>query len=886
MLSRNQYSGRLPYDVYVERYKKHSAALPKAPTVVPDRQSPDKVVPDSQSSTQKEIKDYLDKNKKDLDEKTRKLIEEQIQKKTGAKIGELDDVINKFKDKISGDNEDAKQKREHIFRGLQLAKASNPNTKNISRLDAQRAKLVKAARLGYMNDDNFESAQSYIDNEIGPGFTIDKDLSKLTDTSIVVKTPEGNTEIAIRGSQIFDKFNIDDMKANARMLVGAEGNDPQFNSLASQYEQTLEKYGNVDMVSGHSKGAGQAMLLGDRYDVATTSFNPLVPQKVMSGNVNPTKPQKILRTTKDTPSLGLGLSKNINANYEIQAVRPLKRTGNTSYNPIKIIGRDEYHSHKLDNFTSPRDESMIDMTPSDLEILARKQIGNGRKMNEYKLAEDFLKDIRSGKTYSEAYFELQRTNNPNFIGDGDVQLRNGKPIIRHQSETQTRHIEDSGAAKFWKALGGKFTDEEQSILSERSGTKSTDLIVENPGEVATSKAVAIEKPVGSKDKLDKMIDDTSEYDDFLKQIQKELDEMREGTGITDEELTRDAPSDKEFEENIKKLGLDEGDYEPSEQSKLTREDRIEAKKRAKIQQDSQMETRGEDFNPFSTDEVSDTQSTVRQSTDNDDFISLDEPTSEPTSVEEISSTELKNYSSMNETERANVRANSRLEFAEGAMDLGHTIQPVEPKNFTESFGDSVSAGNFIIGAGVGYGVDKLLDYVDSPENEDGTARKQKISGVGREALSGGLTGGIMSSVVSPALGLETAGLLPEVIAGSAAYVVGSETGKLAGNLTKKLGGNEDAQLASSDLFGGASGGLAAAGSLAAYGALSGAEAGTALGPVGILVGGGIGLAGGLLAFGGQEIYKHREDIKEGFEDVGKGIASAAKSVGSFFKSIF
>ena len=47
------------------------------------------------------------------------------------------------------------------------------------------------------------------------------------------------------------------------------------------------------MVSGHSKGAGQAMLLGDRYDVATTSFNPLVPQKVMSGNVNPTKPQQL-----------------------------------------------------------------------------------------------------------------------------------------------------------------------------------------------------------------------------------------------------------------------------------------------------------------------------------------------------------------------------------------------------------------------------------------------------------------------------------------------------------------------------------------------------------------------------------------------------------------
>ena len=67
------------------------------------------------------------------------------------------------------------------------------------------------------------------------------------------------------------------------------------------------------------------------------------------------------------------------------------------------------------------------------------------------------------------------------------------------------------------------------------------------------------------------------------------------------------------------------------------------------------------------------------------------------------------------------------------------------------------------------------------------------------------------------------------------------------------------------VFGGSAGGFAAAGTLAAYGALSGVEAGTALGPVGILVGGGIGLAGGLLAFAGQEAYKHRGDIKEGID---------------------
>ena len=874
MISRNDYKGRLPYDVYVQRFKKHSAALPQSkPETKPEPTGTD--VP----PTQQDIKDYLDKNRKDLDDKTRKLIEKQIESKTGAKISQLDDLINQYKSEVGGATEEAKEKREHIFKGIQFARSSRPNAKNISRVDAQRARLVKAARLAYMNDDDFASAQAYLDNEVGPGFIIDKDLSKMTDTSIVVKTPEGGTEIAIRGSQIFDKFNPADMKANARMLVGAQGTDPQFNSLSDQYEASVNKHGSVDMVSGHSKGAGQAMLLGDKFDVATTSFNPLVPQKVMAGDISTTKPQKVWRTTKDTPSLGLGLSKNVNANYDVQAIRPLKRTGETTYNPIKLIGKDEYHSHKLDNFTSPRDEKLIDMSPSDLDILAMKQAGNGRKMNELAQAEQMIKDIKMGKTYSESYFDLQNKS----VTSGDVGLVNGKPLIQHQSPTQTRHIEDKGLAKFWKALGGKFTDEELKIIRERSPGQTQDFIVENPGEVAT---VGSTKPE-PKEKIDQMLQDTDDTSNLIAELNKQIQDIQNETGITDDELVRDAPSESEFNENIKKLGLNEGDLEESQQNKITREDRIEAKKRTKQQQDAELETRGDDFNPFASDEVTAPTPTQTQTTTIDDAVMVEsQPQFEDFQSKEISSQELQKYASMTDTERANARANSRLEFVEGAHDIGHSIKPVETEGFMGSLGDSASAGNFIIGAGVGYGVDKLLDLVDSPENPDGTKRTQKISGVAREALSGGLTGGIMSSAVAPALGLETAGLAPEILAGAGAYVVGSETGKLAGSLTKKLGGGEDAQLASSDLAGGTAGGLAAAGTLAAYGALSGAEAGTALGPVGIAVGAGIGFLGGALAFGGEELYKHRQEVKEGFEDVGKAIGSGVKSVGNFFKSIF
>ena len=58
MLSRNEYQGKLPYDIYVKRYKMHQEAVfPKSKTdTTPTKSGTD--IP-----TQEEIKKYLEENK-------------------------------------------------------------------------------------------------------------------------------------------------------------------------------------------------------------------------------------------------------------------------------------------------------------------------------------------------------------------------------------------------------------------------------------------------------------------------------------------------------------------------------------------------------------------------------------------------------------------------------------------------------------------------------------------------------------------------------------------------------------------------------------------------------------------------------------------------------
>ena len=145
--------------------------------------------------------------------------------------------------------------------------------------------------------------------ELGLDFSkIDKNLSNKE--GLVIRTPEGTTEIHYRGSQILDKPSLSDMKTNFKIATGFESEDPQFLQAKQQYQNAVNEYGSVEHFGGFSKGGGKAIYMGQKYDVPSTTFNPFIGTKTARGITNTTQEHTIIRTTGDSPSLALAVSSN------------------------------------------------------------------------------------------------------------------------------------------------------------------------------------------------------------------------------------------------------------------------------------------------------------------------------------------------------------------------------------------------------------------------------------------------------------------------------------------------------------------------------------------------------------------------------------------------
>jgi hypothetical protein len=757
MLSRSEYKGKLSYEDYVKRYKKHEKALPKPIDDLPPLPT-DKPTDTDIPPTQEEIKKYIEDNKQKINDKTKEIIKDQIEKKTGTKFKDLEDALNDLKSQ-TGDTKEDKEHREHMMKGFQLARALQPNTESLSAKEIIRAKLSQASHLAYMNDDNFQKAQDYLDG-MGDtnGYTIDKNLSNTE--GLVIRTPEGTTEIHYRGSHIIDKPSLSDMKTNFKIITGFENEDPQFVQAKTQYENAVNEYGSVEHFGGYSKGGAKSLYMGMKYDIPSTNFNPLIGTKTARGIANTTQEHTIIRTTGDSPSLGLAVSSNANhENWNVKALRPLKK--NVGLNPIK----NSYDAHKLDNFTTPRNTGNVSNDPTTIENLMIKQGMLMGQKGKYETLDSIGKAVESGKTYSEFIQDLQ---NAGMRGDNDIGLVNGKPLIK--GGRHTRGSMD-GTTDYWELMGGKFTPEEENVISSN---------IPQPQQITNI------------DEAEQFLEDFNQ--DGSEKIPSQLTPPKDDSNVVDTDF-EDVPSFKLTQEQLNKFG-----------------------------------------------------------------------NSSP-------------------AERQTIMNNHNEEIINTTHELGESMMPMEATGFKEHFGEAINPVSMGAGMLVGMGVDKALDYIDPAENPDGTIRQQKITGVAREALSGGLTGAGMFAGTT-ALGGASLGLAPEIGIGALGYVAGSESGKLIGKGIKKLGGGEDAQEAGKDIGGGLVGGATAGLGVIGAGALTGAELGSAGGPVGIAIGASIGLLGGALGFGISEAVKHKDDIKRGFSSAGKAIGNVAKKVGGFFKKIF
>tara|TARA_R110000772_G_scaffold51371_2_gene117933 strand:+ start:422 stop:2677 length:2256 start_codon:yes stop_codon:yes gene_type:complete len=440
MIPQSQYRGKLPYNIYKQRFQDRQVNLQQE--LKKKIETVKKNIPTI--PTEKTINDNITSAK----ELAKKKLKTELQKKTGLNM----DKITKLVGDITGKSQtkEDERKKQTILTGISLNKALQPSHDDITVEERDRAKLSKAGKIAYQNDDDFQTAQDYMDNE-GLG-TIDKELS--TKQALVVKRPNGNIELAFRGTIMTPRPDMEDISTNIAIAADSEGTSPQFIAAKETLNRAKLKYGNIDHISGYSRGGTLALTLAQRENIPSTTFNTYIGPRLARGNTNTNVKHNIIRTTEDPVSIGLAFTKN--SNLENWVVKTIKTRAKYQSNiPVKNV----YDSHRLDNFTellpAAEQDAAEDTINKAIQNNSRKLYGTINIQKQQKL-------IDNDKSFSDNIWEFQSKGNVNtFTGDNDVGGNFENPVIRGG-----RHSPNSLEVQNWRTLGGKFSEAEASVLNQ------------------------------------------------------------------------------------------------------------------------------------------------------------------------------------------------------------------------------------------------------------------------------------------------------------------------------------------------------------------------------------------------------------------------------------
>lgn len=440
MLSRAEYRGRLPYEEYVRRHKLREAAdkerLKELNKNIPRMPDTQKIIDDTK-------------------EKAKKKFHEAVKNQTGIDTDELSKAYDAVKGGPPSTPEDRRKKNE-IITGIAINKAIIPNTKELSQEEIDMAKLSNAGKIAYLNDDGFRAAQDYMnENNLGE---IDTELSD--GSGLVVKRPNGDIEIHYRGTALTNKPNYQDLITDAAIVSGTESGVPGIRELSGkprqmtiaeqQLQKTLTKYGSIDHLGGYSRGGGMALHFGNKYNIPTTTFNPLIGPNALANSHSTTADHTIIRTTEDPTTIGLAFSSPNSEHWKVKAILP---HGDYNSNiPLKNV----YDSHRLDNFTrqGPRKDTEAEITKAQKRQKIAADIQGERMM---------LGDMRESIKNGDSFTEYMRKFNP-----GDAQITPQGPRLKG-----ARFGEKSPYTEGWYKAGGRFTEGEAKYINQiREGNET------------------------------------------------------------------------------------------------------------------------------------------------------------------------------------------------------------------------------------------------------------------------------------------------------------------------------------------------------------------------------------------------------------------------------
>ena len=763
MLSKKNYHGRLSYDEYVNRFSERSKVF---------KDHLQDAIDKKKSSIKDSVTKRFNDKKNELTEKGKTAISKVIEDHTGINPENIKKVFNDNMGESKSVNEE--KRREDIIQGIILAKSHKPNTDFLTQDEIDHAKLTRASKIHYLNDDGGLTTQDYLDkHNLGT-------LLPESDTSgIVVRRPDGKIEIAYRGTALTEQPNSQDFITDAKVMAGMEEGigggimkkTKQYADADAQFSSVVEKYGAVDHISGYSRGGAIGLYLGNKNNVETTTLNPLVGPRLATLSQNTSAEHTIIRTTEDPVSMGLAATSSINHDkWTVKAIKPLEKY--QSLIPVKNI----YDAHRLDNFTENSPRKVL---PDQDEIHANRIKIASQKLHQVTALDDITSSIKSGQSFT----EYMKKNNP-----GDVVNTPDGPRL-----SGNRLSPDSFLTKNWKKYGGEFTEGEAKWVADtwdhQEGKIKLDL--ENRGhhtEVGDKKITVVEPP----------------NNDMVAVLPQE-----------------DTSPPKEIEtiKPIKPIEPIEPDYNGKENARLDNAFNEWGNKKFVSSQDA--------FTPI----------------EQDNYV-LSNPENKSKLTNEL-------HNELQDALSTHVEVNAPMEEA-GLSDNMRGINPT-------------ALG---IGYAVGQGVNSALDLIPGYSNLNPIEKETASGSLTAIATVGASAGlGVLTSVAEGGL----AALGPEIAAGAAGMVAGTESAKLFASGVKSVGGNEFEQDAAADIGGGSVGGFAAgaaaAGTALAADALLGTELGAVFGPGGMVAGAVLGAGLGALALGAGELAKPLSSAWNSFKSI-------------------
>lgn len=265
----------------------------------------------------------------------------------------VDEIPNKFGDVVIQPYETALEEdpddplymrfTKAVLQDKLKRKVSERQFEEMSPAEIISARMTKAS---YINlKEGAHAAQKYTNENIH-GYKLDHSLSN--EHQAVFHNPTtGDLRVAYRGTQAGR-----DWATNIRMAAGRTEDAQQVKELIKSMDAVIKKYGKKpDVISGHSKGGGQAIFMGERYGIETHTQDPYVPKDVYLKTKSLNARHFITRTPTDwvslhaptfafregvqvdyiNPKKGTGILKSHDLN--LMTGVDYKSRGNTDYNP-------------------------------------------------------------------------------------------------------------------------------------------------------------------------------------------------------------------------------------------------------------------------------------------------------------------------------------------------------------------------------------------------------------------------------------------------------------------------------------------------------------------------------------------------------------------------